>query len=106
MNENLGEDGHAYQFVGKVGSFCPIKPGCGGGLLYREKDGKYYAVGGTKGYRWLEAEVVKTLGRQNDIDRSYYASLVDDAVDNISKFGDFEWFVGAEKVMDYEILPF
>jgi hypothetical protein len=87
------EEGHNYIFVGKVGSFCPIKPGCGGGVLYREKDGKYYAAGGTKGYRWLEAEMVKTLGKEADIDRSYYDNLVNDAVADISKFGDFEWFV-------------
>ena len=27
------ETGHNYIFVGKVGLFCPIKPGCGGGTL-------------------------------------------------------------------------
>ena len=30
------EQGHNYIFVGKVGSFCPMKPGCNGGLLLRE----------------------------------------------------------------------
>ena len=100
MNEGLGEDEHRYHFVGKVGSFCPIKPGMGGGVLLREKEGKYYAVNGTKGYRWLEAEVVETLGKQEDIDRSYYKSLVDDAVENISKFGDFEWFV-SDDIVEY-----
>jgi hypothetical protein len=93
MNEDLSEDEHNYHFIGKVGLFCPIKPGKGGGLLLREKDGKYYAVGGSKGYRWLDAEVVKTLEKQEDIDRLYYDALVDDAVANISKYGDFEWFV-------------
>jgi hypothetical protein len=86
-------EGHQYHFVGKVGSFCPIKPGKGGGLLLREKDGKYYAATGSKGYRWLEAEVVRALGKQDDIDRSYYDELVDDAVTNISQYGDFEWFI-------------
>lgn len=85
--------GHSYHFIGKVGQFCPIKSGCGGGLLMREKDGKYYATTGTKGYRWLESEVVKELGKEGDIDRSYYNALVDGAVDTISKYGDFEWFV-------------
>jgi len=96
MNEGLKEDEHEYHFVGKVGSFCPIKPGRGGGVLLREKEDKYYAVSGSKGYRWLEAEVVETLGKQEDVDRSYYKSLVDDAVANISKFGDFEWFVSED----------
>ena len=85
--------GHNYIFVGKVGQFCPIKPGCGGGLLMREKDGKYNAATGSKGYRWLESEMVKQAGKERDIDCSYYNNLVDNAVDTISKYGDFEWFV-------------
>ena len=88
--------GHNYIFVGRVGSFCPIKPGKGGGVIYREKDGKYYAVGGSKGYRWLESEMVKMLGKEQDIDESYYTSLVDGAIDTISKYGDYEWFVSDE----------
>ena len=93
MNEGLGEDEHDYHFVGRAGQFCPIKPGCGGGLLMREKDGKYYAAGGTKGYRWLESEEVKSLGKEGDIDTKYYLDLVDDAVAAISEYGDFEWFI-------------
>lgn len=93
MNENLSEDQHNYVFVGKVGSFCPMKVGCGGGILLREKDGKYYAATGSKGYRWLESEVVRNLHKENDIDRSYYDRLVDEAVASISEYGDFEWFV-------------
>ena len=92
MNEKLSEGEHNYIFVGKVGSFCPIKKDCGGGVLYREKDGKYYAVTGSKGYRWLEAELVKTMNRESDIDEGYYISLVNTAVETISKYGDFEWF--------------
>ena len=86
-------EGHNYIFVGKVGNFCPIKPGCGGGLLVSERNGKYNSVTGSKGYRWLESEVVRTLGKEDDIDRSYYNKLVDDAIDTISQFGDFEMFV-------------
>ena len=85
--------GHDYHFIGKVGLFCPVKDGCGGGILVREKDGKYYAATGSKGYRWLEADMVKVLGKENDIDRSYYDEMVDEAVSTISKYGDFEWFV-------------
>ena len=85
--------GHNYRFVGKVGRFCPIKSGSGGGLLMREKDGKYYAATGSKGYRWLESEMVEQLGKENDIDKTYYENLVDEAISDISKFGDFEWFV-------------
>jgi hypothetical protein len=77
--------GHNYIFVGRVGSFCPIKKGCGGGVLYREKDGKYNAAAGTKGYRWLESEAVRNLGKEDDIDKSYYRALVDAAIGTINK---------------------
>lgn len=92
LSEQIAK-GHNYRFIGKVGQFCPVKPGAGGGLLMREKDGKYYAATGSKGYRWLESEMVKMLDKQDAIDRSYYDKLVDDAVEDISKYGDFEWFV-------------
>lgn len=84
--------GHDYKFVGKVGAFTPILPGKGGGLLTREKDGKYYAATGSKGFRWLESEMVRN--NQEIIDDSYYQGLVNDAIDTISKYGDFEMFVG------------
>jgi len=89
---DLISKGHAYKFIGKVGAFVPIKPGCGGGVLLREKDGKYHAAPGTKGYRWLEAEYVKGLGKEVDIDYSYYEDLANKAIDNVSQYGDFEWF--------------
>ena len=84
--------GHDYQFVGRVGNFCPILPGHGGGLLVREKDGKYYAATGSKGFRWLESETVRGANEEF-IDRSYYNNLVDDAIATINNYGDFEWFV-------------
>ena len=87
------KESHDYHFVGKVGQFCPIKPGCGGAVLYRMQDDKYFAAAGTTGYRWLESEMVKELHKEADIDRTYYNALVDDAVTSISKYGDFEWFV-------------
>lgn len=87
------EAGHNYIFVGKVGLFCPIKPGCGGGTLVCKRDEKYSAITGTKGYRWLESEIVKQNGKEDDIDKSYYSKLVDDAVSTISEFGDIEWFI-------------
>lgn len=93
MNEDLGEEEHNYVFIGKVGQFCPIKPGCGGGILYREKEGKYYAATGSKGYRWLESEMVLELDKLNDIDEKHFIEMVDGAKDTIQKFGDFEWFV-------------
>ena len=102
MNESLPEGEHDYQFVGRIGNFCPIKPGFGGGELVRSskaKDGslKYDAVTGTKGYRWLEAEkVLVNKDARNSIDESYYRNLVDKAVEAISQYGDFEWFASDE----------
>ena len=98
MNEKLPENEHDYKFIGKVGSFCPIKEGCGGGLLLREakdKDGniKYASATGAKGYRWLEADMVKTLDKVKDIDQSYYIAMVDKAIEAINEYGDFEMFV-------------
>lgn len=92
LNQQL-EEAHNYIFVGRVGQFCPIKPGYNGGILYREQDGKYYAAAGTKGYRWLESEVVKNLNNDAMIDISYYDHLVDEAAESISFYGDLEWFI-------------
>ena len=93
FNESLNEDEHNYVFVGKVGRFTPVKSGYGGGILYREKDGKYYAATGSKGYRWVESEILKSIDNWRDmVDDSYYLKQVDEAINDISKFGDFEWF--------------
>ena len=100
------DKGHDYHFVGRVGQFCPMKPGTGGGLLMREKDGKYYAAAGTKGYRWLESEMVRAAGRNADIDISYYEKLAEGAKAAIMKYaendGNFEWFVNSDT---YESWP-
>ena len=91
--------GHDYHFIGKVGQFCPIKPGCGGGILLRETENKktgekgYAAVSGSKGYRWMESEMVKSNKKENDIDYRYYETMANDAVASIFDYGDFEWFV-------------
>lgn len=104
------------RFIGRVGEFTPVKPGRGGGILLRQ-DGndpnKFAAVQGTKkpgkipkgepeAYFWLESNDVKTLGIEEDIDKSYYQHLVDDAVETISKYGDFEWFVSDDPVSHFE----
>lgn len=88
---------HNYVFVGKVGSYCPIKPGFGGGRLVREQDGKMYAVESTTGYRWMEAETVRGTNLEDFIDMRYYEDLADKAVEDIRAWGDFEWFVSDEK---------
>lgn len=98
FNEDLPEGEHNYIFVGKIGQFTPVKTGAGGGILLREgkdKEGnvKYSAVSGSKGYRWMEADTVRTLKLEDQIDISYYTRLATDAINTISKYGDYEWFV-------------
>lgn len=108
MNESLPEGEHDYRFVGRVGQFCPIKPGCGGGLLLRQSEGKdgavtYASATGAKGYRWLESEYVRKLGLETSIDRSYYDRLADDATAEIGKWGDFEWFAMEDAIRQNDI---
>lgn len=109
MNEDLAEGTHDYIYVGKVGNFCPIKPGCGGGILLRQgkTPDKFSALGGTKGYRWLESEVVKNCHKEDDIDKDYYIQLASRAVQDISEYGDYEWFVSDDKInmADFMAIP-
>lgn len=118
MNESLPEGEHDYHFVGKSGLFCPIQAGHGGGELVREntkkqpidpkiisfirfrdldydcppEPPKYSSATGAKGYRWLEYETIAGTDFVNFIDRGYYRRLVDEAVTDISEYGDFEMF--------------
>ena len=99
-NEQLSSiisEGHDYQFVGRAGSFCPVRPGCGGGELLRQQNDKYYFVSGSSGYRWLEEETVSALEKQDDIDKSYFELLVQDAADQILQYADLQWFCSDEK---------
>lgn len=99
MNESDGVEN--LQFIGRVGNFCPILPGHGGGLLVKpvvKKDGEtsYDAVTGSKGYRWLEAEMVEDLELYDAVDLSYHNKMVDDAIETINRYGDFEWFTSSD----------
>lgn len=88
-------DNHQLHFVGKVGRLIPVKPGCGGGLALRKSaDGEIkHAVGGTKGYRWKEAEVVLGLDHILEIDTRYSEDLVDKARAQIEQYEPYEEFV-------------
>lgn len=79
-------------FVGKVGAFVPIKPDKGGGELLRESnDGEIKdAVVGTKGYHWKEAEMVRFMHQEQDVDTSYAEMLADEAKQAIEQFVDLE----------------
>ena len=94
------EDGSEMKFVGRVGRFCPVK---NGGTLYRVNEGKNYAAAGTKGYKWLEAEVVKSLGLENDIDEKYFEKVLDDARGSLIAFGNIDDFLDTSKPYVYEM---
>ena len=85
--------GHNYIFIGRAGSFCPVLKGMGGGILVREKDGKFYAATGSKGFRWRESESLLGADRMNMIDMGYFESLAIMAKEAIEKYGSFEKFV-------------
>lgn len=101
LDEEIAK-GHDYHFVGRVGEFTPIKPGCGGGDLLREAGGKYSAATGSSDYKWMESEMVRALEKEDNINRGYYDRLVDEAVAAISEYGDFEWFASDDH---YDVPP-
>jgi hypothetical protein len=73
--------------LGRTGRFVPVVEG--GGTLYRVKDDKYYAVAGTKGYTWIEAEIAQSTPDLK-IDMSYFEKLKTDAIKTIEAFGSFQ----------------
>lgn len=79
-------------FVGKVGSFVPIKPDRGGAELLRENSEGVVkdAVVGTKGYFWKEAEMVRFMHQEQDVDTSYAEMLADEAKQAIEQYVDLE----------------
>lgn len=79
-------------FVGKVSAFVPIKPERGGGELLRmNSEGEIKdAVVGTKGYLWKEAEMVRFMHQEQDVDTSYAEMLADEAKQAIEQFVDLE----------------
>lgn len=90
-SDNLDEpDISKMTHVGRTGSFVPVTKD--GGTLYRVKDGKCFAVTGTKGYRWIESEIAADRD-DIDIDLSYFEKLRQEAEDAINQFGSYEEFV-------------
>lgn len=89
------------RFVGKIGQFVPVLPGNGGGQLVRVNDvvvkdketgeerieAKDYAVTGTKGHIWVEAELVREGGNIDMVDMSYFDNLVEKAKSALSEHG-------------------
>jgi hypothetical protein len=93
MNTGTDEEPEM-RYIGRSGAFVPVIQG--GGTLWREKDGKFSALAGTKGYRFVEAETMKEVGLDGAIDYSYFRALSDKARDTIAKWTDPTEFCGHE----------
>ncbi len=79
------------RFIGRTGRFTPVVKN--GSTLHRVKDGKAYAVTGTKGYLWVESEVAKNTHYPDDVDYAYFHNLTEEAIKTIDFFGPFNEFV-------------
>ena len=79
--------------VGRVGSFVPVR--YGGGDLWRVKDGKLYALTGTKGYKWITREMAENREIVGElvVDLEYFQKLEKEARNAIEQFGSFIDFI-------------
>ena len=102
VNGLLDGDAALLRHVGRTGLFVPVEKD--GAALFRvttETDAeghdfqKYYAVSGTKGHLWMEADTAVEVGEKDElqIDMSYFDKLREDAIKAIEEFGSFEEFV-------------
>lgn len=82
------------RYIGKSGLFYPVLDGTpGAGVLYRVSDeGKKYAVAGTKGFLWIEADVADTVGDELEIDYRYYDKMIETAQKTIGEYVDVDEF--------------
>jgi hypothetical protein len=71
--------------IGKTGRFTPVKPGYGGGYLYRIKDGKHYAIAGTKGHLWVDSNIAMDLPG-DAIDYDFFEKKVAEARNDLDQF--------------------
>lgn len=81
------------QFIGKIGRFVPVDPGNGGGVLYRVKDDKSYALAGTRGHLWVEAHIAEGLPSEA-VDQGYFDTLVEKAISQIEFYGPLSALTG------------
>ena len=79
-------------FVGRTGRFVPVTEQSGGAILYRVYEDKKYAVSGTKGFLWIEAEHARN-NREIEIDMRYYEKLLADARSTLDYFGPVDTFI-------------
>jgi hypothetical protein len=79
--------------VGRTGSFVPVVDG--GGTLWRIKEGKKYAVAGTKGYQWVIRDIARAREQEGtlNIDMAYFEHLKEQALTAINKQGSYDELV-------------
>lgn len=97
------EEGHYYKFIGRIGTFTPVRQGFGGGGLYRIDNGKPFNASGAKGYLWIESDNLPNDGFFDYVDYEFYDKLANEAREDIGAHCDFEWFVSDnEYISDME----
>lgn len=94
FNDTPELDISAMVHVGRTGSFLPVY---NGGVLYRVKEDKRYAVTGTKGYLWMERDSIEDISAlsmaETYINMGYFENLRLDAIKAIEAFGSYEELV-------------
>lgn len=88
--------GSHVKHIGRIGRFVPVTQEAGGGTLLRIKDEKRYAVTGTKGRFWLEADVAQQAYADGQVDMTYFEELAEDGFKTIDYFGSFADFAGSK----------
>ena len=79
------EDNPQRSFVGRIGSFVPVKENAPGGILEVLRDDKYYSAPSSKGYRWMLEEDAARLDRAQ-IDDTFALAKANEAVRTIEKY--------------------
>ena len=62
--------------------------------MVRVQGNKVSAVTGTKGYLWAEADAIEKEPER--INKDYYRTEIDKAIECINQYGDFDEFVNVK----------
>lgn len=76
-------------FVGRIGSFVPMKDCAPGGILEVLRDDKYYSAPSSKGYRWMLEEDAQCYGTDR-VDDTFALAKAAEAVRTIEKYVPIE----------------
>ena len=76
-------------FVGRIGSFVPVKDCAPGGILEVLRDGKYYSAPSSKGYRWMLEEDAQSYGTDR-VDDTFALAKAAEAIRTIEKYVPME----------------